>query len=562
MRRQLDMRVARIDTDLADIVALQAASLAQHRQQPFGVSVLLAAHIDGNPDGAGDVCAFRARTFLARRTVLPGRPVRVRHPFLARSAVRTLGADAFGTVAQRALGAFPIRLGAAVAGAVIDIAQVFRCRAAFALGAHKSGSHGGSPVLGEELLDQQLLVLGRGLAEGGVRQEAGIILAGDLVCRGRLAPGCGNLRVAEEALHAAARLGGDQQRADALATGPARAARAVEQGGRIARQVRMDHEAEVLQVKSAGGNVGGDADAGAAVAQGLQRVGAFLLAEFAGEGDDREAAIAHPAHQLVHGGARRAKDQRAFGVRVANDVDDGVLFVAGGDEQGLVFDVDVLALLGLGGNARRILLIAGGEGGNAFRHGGREHQCTALFRRTLEDQLELLAEAHVEHLVGLVQHHDAHAASDEGAALDMVCQATGRADDDVRAAFEGTAFVAHVHAANAGRKAGAGNAVKPAEFARDLHGQFARRRNDQGKRRGGGGERVFAGQERVCHGEAEGDGLAGAGLRGDEEVLVGQVRHEDGGLYLGEISISACGKCAGECGGECVGEVHYEAFGR
>jgi hypothetical protein len=55
---------------------------------------------------------------------------------------------------------------------------------------------------------------------------------------------------------------------------------------------------------------------------------------------------------------------------------------------------------------------------------------------------------------------------------------------------------------------------------------------------------------------------AGAGLRGDEEVFVGKVRYEDGSLYLGEISISACGKCAGECGGKRIGEVHYGAFGR
>ena len=247
---------------------------------------------------------------------------------------------------------------------------------------------------------------------------------------------------------------------------------------------------------------------------------------------------------------------------MAHDVDDGVLFIARRHEQRLVFDVDVLALLGVRGDARGVFLVACGERGDTLRDRGREHQCTALFGRALEDEFQFLAEAHVEHLVGLVQHHDAHAAGDQRAALDMVGQAARCADDDMRAAFEGAAFIAHVHAADAGGEAGAGNAVQPGEFAGDLHGEFARWRHDQ--REGGGRrcERVFAGQESIRHSEAKGDGLAGAGLGGDEQVLVGQMRYQDGRLDLCEIGISACGKCAGECGGERVGEIHKTAFGR
>ena len=66
----------------------------------------------------------------------------------------------------------------------------------------------------------------------------------------------------------------------------------------------------------------------------------------------------------------------------------------------------------------------------------------------------------------------------------MVRQAAWCADDDVRAAFERAAFVAHIHAADTGSKAGAGNAVKPGEFAGDLHSEFARRRHDQRERGG------------------------------------------------------------------------------
>ena len=82
-------------------------------------------------------------------------------------------------VAQRALGAFPIRLGFAVAGTVIDIAQLFRRRAALALGANERGSHRFSAMLGEELLDELFLVRVRRRADRGVGEEAGVVLAGD-----------------------------------------------------------------------------------------------------------------------------------------------------------------------------------------------------------------------------------------------------------------------------------------------------------------------------------------------------------------------------------------------
>ncbi len=92
---------------------------------------------------------------------------------------------------------------------------------------------------------------------------------------------------------------------------------------------------------------------------------------------------------------------------MADNVDDGVLFVAGGDEQGAVFNIDMLLLFGSRGDAHRILLVARSKGGDALGNGGREHQRTAGFRRAFENVFEFLAEAHVEHFVGLVQHDNA-----------------------------------------------------------------------------------------------------------------------------------------------------------
>ncbi len=283
---------------------------------------------------------------------------------------------------------------------------------------------GGGDLFGAIGIDQgagEFSLIGRGIfGEDRVSHQARIIERVDFVRRRRFAPAGFDLGIAQKALDAAAGTRGDQQGADALAARAACAARAVQQGGRIAWQVGVDDEAEVLEIQAAGGDVGRDTDAGTSIAQGLERVAAFLLAQFPRQGDNREAAIAHAADQLVDGGAGRAEHDGCFAVGMADNVDDGILFIAGGDQQGAVFNIDMLLLFGGRGDAHGIFLVTRGEGGDALGHGGREHQGAAGFRRAFENVFEFLAEAHVEHFIGLVQHDDADVRGVQRTATDMV----------------------------------------------------------------------------------------------------------------------------------------------
>ena len=103
-----------------------------------------------------------------------------------------------------------------------------------------------------------------------------------------------------QALGLAAAGVGHEQHADALAAGAARAAAAVEQRFVIVRQFGVDDEAEIRQVDPAGRDVGRDADARAAVAQGLQGVVALALAQFARQGDGGKAALEQARLQVAH----------------------------------------------------------------------------------------------------------------------------------------------------------------------------------------------------------------------------------------------------------------------
>ena len=131
----------------------------------------------------------------------------------------------------------------------------------------------------------------------------------------------------------------------------------------------------------------------------------------------------------------------------------------------------------------------------------------------------------------------------------------------MRAARQGAALLAHVHAADTGGHAGARLGIEPFQFACDLLGQFAGRGDDDGQGRFGFLEAVCPGEQVTSHGEPEGDGLAGAGLGGDEQVTPGERRLDHGRLDLGEGVIPLIGKGFGESRGNGRINGHGMAFG-
>ena len=162
-----------------------------------------------------------------------------------------------------------------------------------------------------------------------------------------------------------------------------------------------------------------------------------------------------------------------------------------------------------------------------FRNGGRKHQRAPLVGSGGKDEFEIVAEAEVEHLVGLVENDRSQRSHIERTARDVIAQAAGRSNDDMRAFAKRTALGAHIHTADAGSEPGAGFAEKPFQFAANLHGEFARRRNNEGEWRGGWREAFRAIEKRGRNRDTEGDRLAGTGLGRDQQVgvLVTSLKH-------------------------------------
>ena len=126
---------------------------------------------------------------------------------------------------------------------------------------------------------------------------------------------------------------------------------------------------------------------------------------------------------------------------------------------GLVGNVLMPLIVAKGLDAQRVLLVALRERHDRPRHGCREQQGAPFLRRGIEDLFKLLAEAHVEHLVGLVEHRYTQGREVERAAFQMIAKPSRRADNDVRAAGQCPTLLHRVHSTNAGDDARTGVGV-------------------------------------------------------------------------------------------------------
>ncbi len=167
----------------------------------------------------------------------------------------------------------------------------------------------------------------------------------------------------------------------------------------------------------------------------------------------------------------------------------------------------------------------------------------AIGRSGRDDLLDGGQKAHVEHAVGLVQNQDANIAQIDQIAAHKIRQPAGCRDQHLRAVTNGPQLRILAQAADGDGGANAGAGRHFDERVVDLHGELARGAQDNGTDAGGCGllgELANNLEDRQDKRER----LAGAGLRGGDQVASGQRRLnglslDGGGLdkaVLGEIA--------------------------
>src|SRR5260221_7103098 len=115
----------------------------------------------------------------------------------------------------------------------------------------------------------------------------------------------------------------DKECASTLAASTADTTATMQKGLFVGRDFSMNDEAEIGEIETTGSDVSRHTDAGMAIPQGLQRMGAFALAEFAGQCHDVEAAFQQAAMQAADRFAGMAEDDGGARFDEAQHIDHG-----------------------------------------------------------------------------------------------------------------------------------------------------------------------------------------------------------------------------------------------
>ena len=374
----------------------------------------------------------------------------------------------------------------------------------------KFGQFGGS----EHIVDAL-----RELLDASVRQllDAGQGQRFDLLLRGAL----------DRAEHALFARGDEEDRLTGT-SGTTGAADAVDVGLGVVRDVVVDDQGDAFDVESAGGHVGGDEDVDLAFAQHVDRALTCLLGDVAVDRGGLEPAGAQLLGQLLGGLLRAHEHDDALVLLDLEDAGQSVELVRMLDHEVALADIRTGLRLRGDPNFLRIVQVLAGDPVDRGRHGGREQSDLTVLTDLAEDLFDVFGEAHLEHLVGLVEDEVTQAAELERPLLQVVDDTTRGAHDDLRTTAQtrqlravGLSAVDREHG-EVGKFSGIGG-----ERLGDLDREFASGGEDESERAVVGAPRLGeVGQGR----QGEGRGLAGSGLGETDDVTARQEGRDRLGL--------------------------------
>ena len=195
---------------------------------------------------------------------------------------------------------------------------------------------------------------------------------------------------------------------------------------------------QVIDVQSAGSHVGSHQQLYGMLAELLHGQVALLLREVAMQRLGIVPILDELVGHLLRLYLRAAEDDgEDAGIVVHQSLQCQVLVL------GIHHVVDVVHMLGtlVAAAYYDFLVVMQVSLGNALdvaAHGGREEQRVTVVGHTIQYGVDALLESHVQHLVGLVQHHVLHVVQLCHAALHQVDQSARRSHDDLHAFAQGT----------------------------------------------------------------------------------------------------------------------------
>ena len=423
---------------------------------------------------------------------------------------RTGGGLTAGTLAPAAAGATApgtATAGAAGVGARGAATTGATTRAAVALRAllHRRGQHDrvGEGALAGGQLPQQRVV---GVQTGRGRRDTG--LAGEV-------PDVADLVV------------GHQRDDRARGAGARGAAGAVQVGLVLDRRVGVDDQADVVDVDATSGDVRGDQSLRGAAGERRHVAVTGVLRQVAVQLDRGHAEGVELLGELLGAVLGPGEDHGAPGR--SGQVDQDRQAVVGLHVQDVVSHRRDRRLGRVGAVGDRVGQEALDDDVDTGIQGGREQQPLAVARGHVHQPPHAGQEAHVGHVVGLVEHGDLDRVQAGVPALDVVGQPAGAGDEDVDAGAQPADLRVGAHAAEDGEGLHVQRLGQRSHGRIDLGGQLAGRHEDQ-RARLARLARLLAGRETGQQRQQEGVGLARPGAAAAQDVAPGEGVRQRRGL--------------------------------
>ena len=177
----------------------------------------------------------------------------------------------------------------------------------------------------------------------------------------------------------------------------------------------------------------------------------------------------------------RTREQDAAPTSTGELPHDGSLVVAGDEEQMMGHRIDVRRHL-VDAMHLRIMQEFTDHLVHAMIERGREQHMLRILSNLLENAFDRRKKTHVGHLIGLVEHHDAHIGECQRLLLDQVLQTSRAGNDDVGACVESTELAFILDTAIHRSDSHAIGICERSEHVTDLVGELTGRRQHQAAR--------------------------------------------------------------------------------
>ena len=224
-----------------------------------------------------------------------------------------------------------------------------------------------------------------------------------------------------------------ESKGSALSAGTAGSADTVYIILNILRNVIIDDGFHIVHVDTSGRHIRGDQNAGSTVAETVHSHIPLCLRQIAVQSFCLKSLLFQQIRQLVHLFLRITEDQGQFRLIVLQQSHTGGILV-------LIFHA--VKLLGYQRDRQLlcrylyqlcILLEPIRDLQNRLRHGRGKQGCLVLSGDLSQNQLHVFTEAHVQHLVRLIQYHHVHHVQLDGMSAHVVHDTSRGSHDDLHA---------------------------------------------------------------------------------------------------------------------------------